>query len=85
MEVIALSNVSFAIVPLAGETNIHTVKLNKGDDLADPFRLNQKYHDILDEWTCEKSPNGQCDKIYLRWLRENGSRSLFRNKYGKRD
>uniref|UniRef100_M1DQ80 Uncharacterized protein n=1 Tax=Solanum tuberosum TaxID=4113 RepID=M1DQ80_SOLTU len=28
-EVVALSDVSFAIVPLAGETNIYTVKLNK--------------------------------------------------------
>ncbi|KAG5577039.1 hypothetical protein H5410_057173 [Solanum commersonii] len=28
-EVIALTNVSFAIVPLAGETNIYIVKLNK--------------------------------------------------------
>ncbi|KAG5577274.1 hypothetical protein H5410_057408, partial [Solanum commersonii] len=58
-EVVALSDISFAIVPLAGETNIYTVKLNKGEDLVNPFRLNQKYHDILDDWTCEKrrSPN----------------------------
>uniref|UniRef100_M1AKL4 Uncharacterized protein n=1 Tax=Solanum tuberosum TaxID=4113 RepID=M1AKL4_SOLTU len=84
-EVIAISTVSFAIVPLASETNIYTVKLNKGEDLVDPFRLNQKYHDIFNDWTCEKKrrPNGQCDKIYLRWSREYGSRNRFRNQYGK--
>ncbi|KAG5577252.1 hypothetical protein H5410_057386 [Solanum commersonii] len=78
-EVIALSIVSFAIVPLAGETNIYTIKLYKGEDLVDPFRLNKKYHDILDDWTCEKRrrPNGQCDKVYYHMKKRSICRSVM--------
>ncbi|KAG5606015.1 hypothetical protein H5410_027507 [Solanum commersonii] len=79
VEFIALSIVSFAIVPLAGETNIYTIKLNKGEDLVDPFRLSQKYHDILDGWTCEKRwrTNGQCDKVYYHMKKRSICRSIM--------
>ncbi|KAK4344901.1 hypothetical protein RND71_035077 [Anisodus tanguticus] len=62
-DVIPKTTVNFVIVPLTNETNIYTVKLDKGEDINDPFELNLKYKDVLRKWICEtrQRPNGHYD------------------------